>query len=133
MFSVKNLKMATKLGLLMGGAILGLLVFGAISYTTISEVRVGGPLHKQMIRGSDLNADLQPALLDVEQVRFPVFKMILDVQNKELFAKDIALYHERKKSFIDSNESWGKILDGKTKDVMSQCYAAGTKYMQIVD
>ena len=45
--------------------------------------------------------------------------MLVDNANKEELPRDIALFQERKKAYLDANEQWSKkIPDGKVKDLI---------------
>ena len=58
MFS--NLKIATKLYILIGVFVAGILGFGIMAYTTLTRVEVGGPVFNDIVLGKDLVADILP-------------------------------------------------------------------------
>jgi len=60
MRGLKNMKIKTKLSLVVASFIGLLLVFGAIAFTTLETVKVNGPYYKQIARGKDLVADILP-------------------------------------------------------------------------
>ncbi len=55
-----NLKIGTKLYLLIGVFITGLVGFGVQAYTTLTRVEVGGPVFDEIVLGKDLVADILP-------------------------------------------------------------------------
>jgi len=57
---MKKLLIKTKLLILIGVAILGLAIFGILSYNTMQRLKVNGPLYSQIIEGKDLVADILP-------------------------------------------------------------------------
>lgn len=60
MLKVHNLTMKSKLLLLSGVFAVGFLVFGALSYSTLSNVKVNGPQYREIIQNKDLLADVLP-------------------------------------------------------------------------
>ena len=133
MFSMKSMKVATKLRLLVGVSATGLLVFGVLSYLTVAKVKVGGPVHQEMVLHSDLATDLLPPTLDVERLRFAV--RVVMSSRPEQMPQGIALYQQRKKEYLDAVEAWKKRLpDGKLKEVITvQGLEAAQQYCQIVE
>src|SRR5436309_7866997 len=132
MLSMKNMKVSAKLRLLVAISVVGLAVLGFVSYLTIDRVKVGSSLHDEMLKYSDLNADILAPALDVEQIRFATLKMLAD--GKEELPQDVALYQERKKAYVQANEEWDERLpDGKIKDLVHQAYLGGHQYMQLVE
>ena len=111
---------------------MGLVLVGLVSYWTVSKVKVGGPIHAEMGLYNDLNADLVPAGLDIERVRFSIG--LAQSDEKEALAADLAMYAQRKKDYADTNEAWLKRLpEGKLKELVAQGYEGGKKYMQVID
>ncbi len=133
MLSMKDMKVRTKLQFLVGISVLGLLVFGGLSYLTISKVKVGGPVHQEMLMYSDLNGDIAPPALDMERVRMPVIKAMID--SKDKVPEDLAAYQQRKKEFEDATSSWAKRLpESKIKELATvEAYNQGKKYMDIAE
>jgi methyl-accepting chemotaxis protein len=56
----KDFPVAGKLACLVGAAVLGLTVFGTISYRSLSTLRVMGPVYDRIALGKDLVADILP-------------------------------------------------------------------------
>jgi len=55
-----NLKVGTKLYLLIGLLIGGLVVYGAISYVSQTQVEIGSPMYEEILEDKDLVADILP-------------------------------------------------------------------------
>ena len=72
MLAMKNLRVATKLHLIVVMSAMGLAVFGGLAYLAIDKIKVGGPVHQEMVLYSDLAGDILPPTLDVERVRASV-------------------------------------------------------------
>ena len=133
MLSIKNLKVSSRLRLLVGAAVLGLVTLAVASYFTIDKVKVNGPIDAEMTLYSDLHGAVVPPDLDIERVRYAVLKMMAD--NQDNLAQDIVLFEERKKAYLQANEEWQKRLpEGKTKEqIEGQAYDAGRQYLELVD
>jgi methyl-accepting chemotaxis protein WspA len=58
--SLKNLKITTKLTLLIGVFTLGFLGFAWVAFRTIGEVKVTGPMYAKIVEGKDIIADVLP-------------------------------------------------------------------------
>jgi methyl-accepting chemotaxis protein len=130
--SIQNMKVAAKLRLLMGAAVLGLICVGMVSYWTVSKVKVGGPMHAEMTVYTDLNSDLIPASLDIERIRYPLVKALSDPKERQ--GEDIAMYRQRKKEYLEGNEAWAKRMpEGQLKEIVKEAYDAGQKYIRIAD
>ncbi|HMC31764.1 MAG TPA: hypothetical protein VKL99_13085, partial [Candidatus Angelobacter sp.] len=74
MSSLKNLNFRNKLILLIGTATLGM-IFGLMSYLSISRVRVGGPLSNELRQQLDLRADLSPPTLGITAAQLLFYRM----------------------------------------------------------
>jgi len=134
MLNMKNMKVRTKLYLLVGTSIFGLLLFAVMSYLTMSEVKVGGSLHQEMVKASDLNADIVPPGLNLEQVSFATLMLLADADVRSKIPEDVARFQQRKKTYIETNEEWKKRLDGKLKDLISvQAYENGLRYIDLIE
>jgi methyl-accepting chemotaxis protein len=132
MLNIQNMKVAAKLQLLMGAAIVGLVIVGVVSYWTVSKVKVGGPIHAEMTIYTDLNGDLVPAALDIERVRFPLGLALTD--EGEARTADLAMYAQRKKDYDEASETWLKRLpEGKLRDLVAQGHEGGEKYIRAID
>src|SRR5688572_14910400 len=55
-----NLKLATKMSLLVGVFLVGFLTFALVSHRTLETVRVKGPIYDRVVEGKDLIADVLP-------------------------------------------------------------------------
>ncbi|MFN8597029.1 MAG: methyl-accepting chemotaxis protein [Anaerolineae bacterium] len=60
MINLKNLKVRSKLLMLVALSVLGLSVFGVYAYTSMSTVEVNGPIYTRIVQGKDVVADILP-------------------------------------------------------------------------
>jgi methyl-accepting chemotaxis protein len=118
MVSLKNMKFKTKLSLLIATAAIGLMIFGAVSYLTLSKVKVGGPLANDITQRKDLVADLLPPPLNILEARILVYQ-ILRENDREKLQKEIADFQRLKKNYTEAHEKWAKELpEGKLKNLV---------------
>ena len=137
MLHMNDMKVSTRLRSLVLAVIFGLAVIALVAYFTVQKVKVGGPIHGEMTFYDNLNADIKSPALDLEQVRYAVLLLLVDDNNnsRDRLSRDIALFQERKKAYIDANEQWKKDLpEGKLKDLICvQNYQAGMQYIDAVE
>jgi methyl-accepting chemotaxis protein len=133
MFSLKYTKIETKLRLLVGMSMLGLLSFAVVSYITITKVKVGGLIQTEIKLYSDLAADTMPPNLDFEGVRFAARDMLI-VSDRKLPEK-LALYNQRKLEYENAVANWSKRLpQGAIRELLLvTADQANRKYAEICD
>jgi methyl-accepting chemotaxis protein len=133
MFSLKYTKIETKLRLLVGMSMLGLLSFAVVSYITIAKVKVGGLIQTEIKLYSDLAADTMPPNLDFEGVRFAARDMLI-VSDRKLPEK-LALYNQRKLEYENAVANWSKRLpQGAIRELLLvTADQANRKYAEICD
>jgi methyl-accepting chemotaxis protein len=133
MFSLRYTKIETKLRLLLGMSVLGLLSFAAVSYVTIAKVKVGGLVQTEIKLYSDLVADAMPPALDFERVRLAAREMVSFSARK--LPENIALYNERKREYEDAVARWSKRLpqDAIRELLLVDADQANRKYAEICE
>ena len=133
MLSIKNMQLKTKLYLLIGVAIIGLLMIGATSYITLEKVKVGGPIATEIDRGLRLAGDAMPPPLNVLENRIVVYQMLRESDSAKLQA-EIVHFQELKKANLDSNAGWEKQLpEGKIKEQIGRAHEAAMAYYKVVE
>ena len=132
MLSLKDIKIETKLRLLVGVSLLGLLSFAVVSYITIAKVKVGGLVQSEMKLYSDIAADTTPPA-DFERVRFAARDML--IFNSRKLPEKIALYNQRKQEYEGAVASWSKRLpQGAIRELLLvDADQANRKYVEICE
>lgn len=82
--TLKNLRVKTKLMLLVGLGIGGLVVFGLVSSQTINQVKVNGPYYQSIVQGKDLIADILPPPEYIIETYLVVLQMMNSSEPAEL-------------------------------------------------
>jgi methyl-accepting chemotaxis protein len=133
MFSLKYTKIETKLRLLVGMSMLGLLSFAVVSYITIAKVKVGGLIQTEIKLYSDLAADTMPPNLNFEGVRFAAQDMLIFADRK--LPEKLALYNQRKLEYEDAVANWSKRLpQGAIRELLLvNAHQSNRKYAEICD
>ena len=57
---IKTISIKNRLLLLVGLSVAGFFIFGFLSYSTLNQFKVNGPLYKKIVQGKDLIADVLP-------------------------------------------------------------------------
>jgi methyl-accepting chemotaxis protein len=131
---MKNLTFKAKLSMLIGTTVVGLLIFGVMSYTTLHKVKVGGPIANELKQHVALGGDLSPATLDISLGRLVVYRMLDESDPKKLQA-EAAEFQEFKKSYFAAHERWTKELpQGKLKDLIAvNIHEPAVKYLETAE
>jgi hypothetical protein len=102
---MKNLRFKTKLFLLIGVSLAGLLVFGALTYTTLNKVKVGGPIYNQVQDLLQLQSDILPPVLEISPARLIIYRM-LDEKDPQRLQDEIAEFHDFVRTHDETQEKW---------------------------
>jgi len=131
---MKNLSFKMKLLLLVSSAVLGLLVFGAVSFMTLNQVEVGSQIYQQIVMTKDVNADYVPPSqsLAVAVVHAVKMEEAPDQAGTQHF---LELLRQDKKDFDESHAKWMKQLpEGKLKELVGgTAYASANEWFGIAE
>ncbi len=117
--SFNNLKVKSKLFLMVGVFVLGLIALGFISITTINTVKVGSYIDEEIETDKDLIADLIPPNLALNRSYLALFRIQAEQNPAELqklieFSKTVR--NDNEKAYKD----WGERLpEGKIKRLVT--------------
>ncbi|HVN28470.1 MAG TPA: hypothetical protein VMT64_08300, partial [Candidatus Binataceae bacterium] len=73
---LKNLSIKTKLTVLSGIFVLGMAMFGLVTWEVLSEVKIGGSLYPAIEMSETINSDFDKPLGHLVSTRLTLFKMI---------------------------------------------------------
>ena len=131
---MKNLSFKTKLLLLVGSALLGLLIFGVVSFTTLSAVKIGSLTYGGIIMTKDVNADYVPPSQSLVGAAVHAVKMeeAPDAATTQHF---LQLLREDEKSFQEGHAKWMKDLpEGKLKTLVGGlAYNSAQEWFRIME
>jgi methyl-accepting chemotaxis protein len=134
MFNMKNMKVASKLRLLMAVSVVGLVIFGTVSYYALNRIKVGGQMSKDIDQGLRLLGDTLPPPLNIIQTRMQVYRMLRETDHDKL-QKLISEYQQLKNAYMEAHEQWAKELpEGKIRDlIIRKNHEAAMAYFQGVE
>jgi methyl-accepting chemotaxis protein len=116
---MKNLRFKTKLTMLIAVALAGLVIFGLVSYRTLGQVKVGGPISNELRTHLELGGDLSPATLDISLGSLVLYRM-LNEPNPQKLRSEAEEFQEFKKGYLAAHEKWTQQLpDGKLKQLIA--------------
>ncbi len=134
MTMIKNLRIRGKLGLLVGGGIAGLVIFGVFSFSLLSNLRVNGPLYKDIVIGKDLIADVLPPPEYIIESYLTVLLMTTEEESSAQ-REHISRFEKLRKEFEARHEFWETTLpEGRLKKKLTEdAYLPAREFFSIVE
>jgi methyl-accepting chemotaxis protein len=131
---MKNLSFKTKLLLLIGSALMGLLAFGVVSFVVLGKVKIGSPIANEIRSTIELGNDLSPTTLHIGPARLIVYRMLDETDHQQLQA-EAAEFQDFEKAYAQAHERWTKELpEGKLKELVAvKVHELAAKYLQAVE
>ena len=115
---IKNLKINAKLTLVAALFICGFIIFGGYSLFSMHEIKVNGPIYKQIILQKDLLADILPPPEYVIESYLTTVQLYLATDDAEI-SRLIEKGDGLRKNFEDRHAYWKKALpEGPGKDLL---------------
>ncbi len=115
----KNMNMKGKVACLAFTFLGGFLSFGALTYTTIQTIRVGGPKYTAIVTDKDLLADAMPPLLYVVESYLSTH-LLQDTHDELSRTEAVGRYKDFKKSFETCMANWTeKLPTGEIKQLLT--------------
>jgi len=105
----RTVTVATRLFALMAAFVIALVIGGAISFQTLMQVKVSGPLYSEIAKQKDLLGDIQPPPLYVVETYFTVLQM-LGESDPAVLKEELGKIESLKKDFGDRTAYWSKEL-----------------------
>lgn len=127
-------KLALKLAVLVCVSLLGSMVFGLVAYGTLDQVKVTGPLYRDIILGKDLIADVLPppeyiieSYLELHQLE--------KLKNKAEMANLMEQSKRLRREFDERHEYWLRELpDGALKRaLLESSYEPALRFFEVRD
>ncbi len=131
---LRSIRISSKLLILNGIAVIGLVVFGAIAYNTINAIKVNGPLYQRIVLGKDLIADVLPPPEYIIEAYLTV--QLLNVEeNAQKMDAYIGKLTQLKKDFSERHQFWEQNLpSGKLKQALQiDSHEPAVQFFGLVD
>lgn len=129
-----KLKIRTRIILLAGILLTGIVTTFIVSFDVIQKVKVKGDLYYQIILGKDLIADILPPPQYIIETHL-VTHLMLEETDKEVLTQLIDKTKQLKAEYIDRHKYWKEILQpGEIKEIfVKQSYEAAIGYYEILE
>jgi len=127
MIDLKTMSLKSKTLWLAGTFVAGFILLGAITYSTLKEIRIGGPQYANIVLDKDLLADaLPPTLYVIESyLSTHLLQGSQDRETQEAAGKNIAKFRN---AYDTSFKNWMENFpDGKIKDIIRRDVAGSAK------
>ena len=111
-----RLSLTAKLGTLIAVALAGLLLLGLVSYRTLEEVKVNGPVYARIVQAKDVVADILPPPEYILEA-YMVSLQMLDETDPAVLRKLVERGRSLAKDYDDRHQFWtGDLPAGELKD-----------------
>ena len=127
---MKNMKFKTKLSVLLGTAIGGLLIFGAVAFSTLHAVEINSELYQSIVLGNDVVADYVPPTESMLAANGLVLMMSQDPHNARKYLESL---RELDKAFETNHSDYLKrVPDGKLRDAIAgQAFTTAREFLNL--
>ena len=133
MFSLSNLSVKAKLGLLCFTFILGMVLFAGASYTAIQSLRIGGERYNSLVELRELDADVAMPHATTFPTTIWMFRTLLAVSPDEV-KENVEHIHETERNFQDHRRRWmSRLKESPIKDEFSRIWDMVDNYFRIID
>ena len=131
---IKNLKINAKLTLVVTLFVCGFIIFGGYSLFSMHEIKVNGPIYKQIILQKDLLADILPPPEYVIESYLTTAQLYLETDNAEI-SRLIKKGDLLRKNFEDRHAYWINALpEGTGKDLLvKDAYDTAEEFFNVRD
>ena len=129
---MKNFTIKQNIILLICGFVLGFVVYGVISFSTLNQLKVNGPVYTNIILKKDLLADILPPPEYLMETYLLTFQMA-KASPSDLPGL-IEKSHALKKDFVERKAYWEKELPaGDIKSGLAKAYALGNDIFELLE
>jgi methyl-accepting chemotaxis protein len=129
---LKNLSIKTKLIILSGLYVTGMVAFGLVAFMALGEVSVGGPMYSKIQEGAHISSDFETTGGHLLGVRVIILQMLQELKDQTLVHQDTQQFDQARKVFEDLHEQYSKSLpNGELKDLMQKAYEPAHQYLEI--
>ncbi|MFZ6691857.1 methyl-accepting chemotaxis protein [Undibacterium sp. SXout20W] len=111
---LRRLKLSKRLSVLIALFSAGFIIYGAWSFKTLDELKVGGPVYQRIVQGKDLIADVLPPPEYILESYLVVFQ-IMATEDPGEQEKLIGHFKELKNDYDTRHVFWGK--EGLDSDI----------------
>ena len=123
MLSLANMNVKVKLGVLCGAFIAGIVIFAAVSYSTMETIEIGGDRYQNLVGLKALDSDLTPPTASFMPSNFEFYRVLLS-QSPEEARQNIEAFQKEEKTFQDARENYVNAYasDPEIRDALQKAY-----------
>ena len=132
---LNNLSLKAKLTLLSGLFVTGMLVFGVVAFTTLNEVKIGGPIYTAVNTATTIDGEVSPPTGYLVSARVLIFQMLNDGAHDPVALNTLRESFEvERKRFEETHQEFERIIpEGHLKDLMQKAYEPGHQYLETAE
>ncbi len=134
MIGLKDLKISTKLSLLVMLAAVGFFAFGLLAYSTVNTVKINGTLYNHISVMKSLDSDCAPPSLFLLEARMDLLSFVMQ-KDPKLQEHWLGEFRKQEKAFEETYQSYmKKDLLPELKDKLAGTdYKEGTEWLRIAE
>ncbi|HUA33620.1 MAG TPA: methyl-accepting chemotaxis protein [Candidatus Binataceae bacterium] len=133
MVRFKDLSIVTKLRLLIGIFVCGMLFLGIVSYSAVENVRIGGALADRIELTANLLNDIEAPAASLEPSMFLVYRMLLSHSQGDI-QDYMTRFTAAQKTFEERKQYWmANLPEGSTKDLLRKNFAGADQFFSVVN
>src|SRR5258708_391325 len=134
MFSLSNMNVRVKLTVLCAAFIVGIVIFAAVSYSTVDAIKIGGDRYQSLIGLKDSFSNLSMPDATFMPSNFQYFRILLSA-NADEAKRDIEVFHESERRFQEARQAEMKRAgdDPELTTALSKAYAPVDDLFQIIN
>lgn len=127
-----QMKVKTKLAILTGILILGMIIYGYLSSVTLQKIAINGPYYKEIATAQDLIADILPPPGYIIEAFLTSFQMAIETRPEEL-ERLILRNRELKRQYDERHNFWEQTLPpGEMKRVfINESYQPAMEFFNL--
>ncbi len=131
---MKNLKITTKITILMVFSLISMATVTFIALTTINQVKVNGDLYNRIAMNKDLTADILPPPFYLIEA-YHIASGLLEFAGSNSLQTQINNLKKLEKTYIERHDYWEKTLpEGELKKtVVDLAYNTGIRFFKMVN
>jgi len=133
MIGFKNLSVKAKLITLVGSFVVGMLIFGAVAFTTLSAVDINSDLYKQIDFQQKIGSDFIPANGSLQPAAFMVSRVV-GASNRDERRGYMNDYQAKKAEYEKLKKFYlGALAEGEMKELLKKTYEPADHYFVIFE
>lgn len=132
--SIKNLKVKSKMLLLISISVIGLLVFGLFAYSTLNTLKINGTIYNDIKRDNDLLTDIAAPNVYLIEAVYNSMRLV-DEEKPEKIQEFIERIKAARERYEDRHSYWMKTLpEGEIKEFATvKAHKPAMEFLDIVD